>query len=519
MQCKNCGGKLHYQNGFFLCENCNNRYDLTSTDEYIDVFIAYIENDKQNRRTRDSIIAQDLFHKFENAKISAFYQRVSAENLTESDFENVLKKCAAQAKILLFVGTNRDNFEKLIIYYHDFSSKKIIPVYSGMNANDLPSKINKLQSLNYDAVGAAADIERRVLQLLGREEEITFLEAVYKHKNKKKQILFISLISVLIILVGISAYVVFGTTLVLPGKKYEAAQTLIMNEKYADAINILSDIADYKDCSDLLKGIYDRYEGYYQTKDNSIGLHLIISDDSVISVEINEKSDNNAIVKITENAEINKNTATVSFNDSINQQGTAIIELTNEGINLNIQREQAENKTIFFQLNEKSDIPISEEITAETIKDWLLNGITESDLMAKGYEIAFERPVYRAIEMAIYKIKNTDIRIALYPLGISETEHLSGIKYFFDNQPDNDRVVMGVSAPAEILAPEKVGKSSAPFVEDDILYVPGGEFDYIGLYITDSTPVINSDTIIGCTSKILMGEEYWNDSLEEYNIY
>ena len=81
MRCKNCGGQLRYQDGFYLCENCNSRYDLTSVYEDIDVFIAYIENDEQGRRTRDSIIAQDLFHKLENAKISAFYQRVSALSL------------------------------------------------------------------------------------------------------------------------------------------------------------------------------------------------------------------------------------------------------------------------------------------------------------------------------------------------------------------------------------------------------------------------------------------------------
>lgn len=523
MRCKNCGGQLRYQEGFYLCKNCNSRYDLTSVYEDIDVFVAYIENDEQGRRTRDSIIAQDLFHKLENAKISAFNQRISAENVTGNDFEMVCKTCAAQAKIFLLVGTNKDNFEKLTADYRDlFSDKKIIPVYADMHADDLPSELNKLQSLNYNTVGSAADMVKRILQLLGREEENVFTEAVHKHKNKKKKILCISLISVLLIIIGISAYVVFGTALVLPGKKYEAAQTLIQEEKYVDAINVLSDIADYKDSSDLLRGIYDRYEGYYQNDDNTIGLHFIVSDNSVISVEINEKGTDNSIIKITEDCEINKNIATVAFNDSTNQQGTSMIELTNDGINLNVQREQAASKNVFFPLDKKSDVPILEEITAETIKNWLTNGITESELIAKGYELEFERPVYRANEIAVYKIKNTDVRIALYPLGIFETEHLSGIKKFFENKPDNDRVVMGVSAPANILSPQKVGESSIPFVEADILYVPGSEFDSstrpLNLWVTDTTSVINNDTIIGCTSELLMGEEYWKESLEEYGI-
>ena len=160
-----------------------------------------------------------------------------------------------------------------------------------------------------------------------------------------------------------------------------------------------------------MKSVYDRYGVYYQSDDNNIGMHLSISDNSIISVEIYEKDMDNSLIKITENAEIAKNIAAISFNDSLNQQGIIMIELTNDGINLNIRWEHAESKSVFFQLNEKSDEPILEQITAETIKDWLLDGITESDLIAKGYELEFEQPIERDVKIAVYKIKNTDISI------------------------------------------------------------------------------------------------------------
>lgn len=511
MKCKICSGQLYYKDGFYWCENCKSQHDLSSVYELIEVFIAYIENDEQGRRTRDSIIAQDLFHKLTNAKISAFYQRVSAENLTEKDFDVACKKCASQSKILMFVGTNKENFDKLVLdYYNLLSDKKIIPVYADMNANNLPPELNKLQSLNYNNVGSVSDMINRILKILGREEEIVFAEAAHKNKNKKRKILYISLISVFLIIIGISACIVFRTTLVLPEKKYEAAQTFIENEKYADAINVLISIDDYKDSNDLLKGIYDRYVGYYQNDDNTIVLHLSVYDNSVITVEIDERSANNSLIKITENAEIDKNIATIFFNDSINQQGVVMIELTNDGINLNIQREHAESKSVFFQINEKSDAPVLEQITAETIKNWLLNGITESDLVAKGYELEFEQPIERIEEIAIYKIKNTDIRLALYPLHIDDTEHLSGVKHLFENKPEADRVVMGVGAPAELLAPQKIGASDLPFINEDILYVPNGDdFYFLYLYFPDSNSEINSDTIISCTSKILQQESFW----------
>lgn len=517
MRCKICNGQLYCKDGFYWCENCNRQYNLSSVYENIEVFIAYIENDEPGRRTRDSIIAQDLFHKLTNAGISVFYQRISAEDLTEKDFDVACKTCASQSKILMFVGTNKENFDKLMLDYHDLlSDKSIIPVYADMNADDLPTELNKIQSLNYNNVGSVSDMISRILQILGRNEEIVFTEAVHKHKNKKRKMLCILLISVLLIVIGISACIVFGTTLVLPEKKYEAAQTLIQNEKYADAISVLFSIIDYKDSSDLMRSVYDRYGGYYQSDDNNIGMHLSISDNSVISVEINEKDMDNSLIKITENAEIAKNIAAISFNDSLNQQGIIMIELTNYGINLNIRREHAESKSVFFQLNEKSDEPILEQITAETIKDWLLNGITESDLRAKGYELEFEQPIERDEKIAVYKIKNTDIKLALYPLHSDETEHLSGVKHLFKNKPDGDRAVMGVGAPAELLTPQKIGTRDLSFIDKNILYVPNGDyFHFLYFYFPDSNSEINSDTIISCTSKILQQESSWTLMIRE----
>lgn len=511
MKCKICGGHLYYKDGFYWCENCKSKHNLSSVYELIEVFIAYIENDEQGRRTRDSIIAQDLFHKLTNAGISAFYQRASAENLTEKDFDVACKKCASQSKILMFVGTSKENFNKLVLDYYDLlSDKKIIPVYADMKANNLPPELNKLQSLNYNNVGSVSDMINRILKILGREEEIVSARAVHKNKNKKRKMLYISLISVLSFIIGISAYIVFGTTLVLPERKYEAAQTFIENEKYADAINILISIAGYKDSNDLLKGVYDRYGGYYQNDDNTIVLHLSVCDNSKITVEINEKSTNDSLIKITENAEIDKNIATIFFNDSINQQGVVMLELTNDGINLNIQRENTESKSVFFQINEKSDEPVLEQITDETIKNWLLNGITESDLIAKGYELEFEQPIERDEKVAVYKIKNTDIKLALYPLNDIDAKHLSGANHLFENKPEDERVVMGVGAPAELLAPQKIGERDLPFIDKDILYVPnGGDFHFLFVYFPDSNSEINSDTIISCTSKILQEESFW----------
>lgn len=510
MRCKICGGELRYQNGLFICTNCDSKFDLTDVYENIDVFIAYIENDDQGRRTRDSIIAQELFNKMEGAKITAFYQRISAENLSGDDFETVCKVSAARSKIILLVGTNKISFEKLIEEYSDqFHDKTVIPVYSDMSASDLPTELNKLQALNFNNVGAVSDMIKRILQILGRREEIDLEETAQKYRKKKKKAILISIVIVLIIIFGAGSYVVLGTSLVLPSKKHEHAQALIEAENYTEAINVLSDLSGYKNSDDLLKSVYDRYEGYYQSEDKSTGLHLTISDDRLALVEINETDQDGRITRITENAEVSRNIIDLAFNDSENRQGNAVIELTNDGINLNIRRDQTESKAVFFALNEKSDSPILEEITAETIKQWLLNGITESELKARGYELVFKSPMYKDPAESRYIIENTDIEIVLFNHDISKS----------DDPSVDDRIAFGVTVPADILIPEKIGGSPAPYVENDILFVPNSLL-VLGLpihfWLQEEISAIGNDTMVSCTSKAMVGDENWQSLLNEY---
>ena len=61
MKCKNCGGELYFENGVAICKVCNTNYKIDHVFEDIDVNICYIESDSNGRRTKDSIIAQELY--------------------------------------------------------------------------------------------------------------------------------------------------------------------------------------------------------------------------------------------------------------------------------------------------------------------------------------------------------------------------------------------------------------------------------------------------------------------------
>lgn len=519
MRCENCGGKLTVKDGLFYCESCKSKFDLSLGFEKTDVFIAYIENDEYGHRSKDSVIGQEICNKLENSKIRTYYQRISAEDFFGDTVELLSATAFNLAEVVIFLGTSNHHFTKLLEKYRNkLTDKIILPVYVDMDARELPSELKSLQALNYNSVGAISDLTKSILKIIGRENEINVINEGERIRKKQKRTVLISILCVFLIVLGTAVYIVFGTTFVLSSKKYDYVQKLIENEKYAEAIVMLNKIYDYKNSNILLSEIYNKYAGYYQSKDGTIGLHIIISDNRNANIEITETSSTFGIVKISENAEITTDTIKIYFNDSENNQGTAFIEFTNQGINLSVDIDNGNNWKTFFDISDKSDQPILEEINASTIKSWLKSKTTEQNIKSLGYQLVFEHALYKDTASSQYNIKNTEIKVALFDYDISKTDGTIG-----STAPILDsKTAFGFTAPANILIPEKIGQSALPYIEDDILYIPNSEMEQsykqLDFYIPDTerTDIITDDMQIGCTSKALLSTEHWNSLVEKY---
>ena len=205
--------------------------------------MAYVENDEYGRRTKDSIIAQEIFRKLQSNNISCFYERISIENLPISDRDTEIDIAINSSKIIILVSSSAANFQKLLAMYRGkMNSKIIIPIYSQINAYDLPKEIANLQALNYDNIGTMVDLTNGILTKLGKAQEVDVIadSKKQKNKNKNKKVISLTLISILLMLIGSSIYVVFGTYYVLDSKKYQYAQKLESNGDYMGAIKIYS---------------------------------------------------------------------------------------------------------------------------------------------------------------------------------------------------------------------------------------------------------------------------------------
>lgn len=514
MKCENCGGALKLVNGAYECEHCHSRYAKDPLYENIEVAIRYVEADDFGRRTKDSLIAQNVYSRLEALNINTFYQHASVEDLSGEKMERACASATDSAKILIILAGSEEHFSKLLSQNKELlSKKKIIPIYFDMNAYDIPSEISAYQAVNLDNVGAIEDLAKNILILLGRNNEADDLKVNKKAFSKKKKITLITCITLITILMCTVIYIVFGTAYVLPSKKYDKAEQLISEQKYVDAIDILDALKDYKNSQNLLKNLYAQYSGYYYDKESNVGLHINIVGDSRADVAITIVTSKNTVVKITESAAITKNEIHFEYNDSQNNQGTVNIILKNDGIDLTISSDDERN--IFFALAGKSDQPVTKAIDRKTLLNWLETKISMSQIKALGYEIKVYSLMERDGFNTLYQINNTDIILTMFDMDFSDSaKRVEGKKL-------NDKILFGITAPADIICPDSINKEYEPFVDGDILYWPGGIPD--GIPCESDSPIqltidnhyenksnkIVSDTLIGFTSKNILPPENW----------
>lgn len=519
MRCKNCGGNITLENGLAVCISCGSKFEFEKAFENIDVFICCLDTDASGRRTKDSIIAQEIYNKLENAKVSVFFERISASNLADDSLEKAYYSAIHNAKIVLILGTEESHYERVFKTNSQyFGDKKVLPIYSGIDVTKLPEELKKFQALNYDAVGASTDLVNNVLMQLGRQGEIDIIQLGDKVKRRKRIALVSIILVLLMITIGAGVYYIFGTPYVLDDNKYAYVQELIEEENYIEAMEILCELGDYKNSKNLLSNLYAKYEGYYWDEGSNMSLHLNISDDHRVDVEIVQNVEG-AILRIIESSQIRVNKVKFDYIDSENNNGTVTMILTKDAVDLHVSTEGNQELSFgsqqrVFCVAEKSDKPISKKVDAVTLLKWLDERITISELERQGYELENNGNLFPNMpamnnKAYSYKIKNTDIELAAF-----------GYNFADESNPVDDFIVFGIFAPASIVLSNKIGNDKVPFVEDSYLYVPGGGFYsspdrmlYLGIMDYTVKEQIKNDTRVIIASRKGAGEAFWKELL------
>lgn len=153
----------------------NEILSISKKEKPYDIFICYKETDDSGERTKDSVIAEDIYDKLTDLGYKVFFARITLESKLGTEYEPYIYSALKTAKVMLVVGTKEENFNavwvknewsRFLEMMKTEKSKSLIPVFSGIDAYKLPEDFAMLQAQSMDKVGAMQDLVRGVKKLI-----------------------------------------------------------------------------------------------------------------------------------------------------------------------------------------------------------------------------------------------------------------------------------------------------------------------------------------------------------------
>lgn len=151
--------------------------NIAKKEKPYDIFISYKETDESGDRTKDSILAQDIYNALEKEGYKVFLSRVTLSSIAGQAYEPYIYSALYSSKLMVLVTTNeeyvnavwvKNEWSRFLGMMKNDSSKKIIPCYADMDAYDLPKEIRNLQAIDLGRLGSIQDLLTGVDKIFGK---------------------------------------------------------------------------------------------------------------------------------------------------------------------------------------------------------------------------------------------------------------------------------------------------------------------------------------------------------------
>ena len=151
---------------------------IVKSEKPFDVFICYKETDESGARTKDSVIANEIYHELTNSGLKVFFAAITLEDKLGQEYEPYIFAALTSAKVMLVLGTKEDYFKSVWVrnewsrYLHlmktDRTTKRtLIPCFRDMDAYALPDEFAHLQALDMASIAFMPDLTRNIQKLIG----------------------------------------------------------------------------------------------------------------------------------------------------------------------------------------------------------------------------------------------------------------------------------------------------------------------------------------------------------------
>ena len=153
---------------------------ISQNEEPFDVFICYKETGSDGRRTRDSVLANDLYHQLTQEGYKVFFARITLEDKLGQEYEPYIFAALNSAKVMVVIGTKPEYFNavwvknewsRYLMLIKNGAKKTLIPAYRDMDPYDLPEEFSHLQAQDMGKLGFMQDLIRGIKKITEAEKE------------------------------------------------------------------------------------------------------------------------------------------------------------------------------------------------------------------------------------------------------------------------------------------------------------------------------------------------------------
>ena len=169
----------------------------SQNEQPFDVFLCYKETSEDGQRTRDSLMAQEVYYELTEQGYRVFFARITLEDKAGTEYEPYIFAALNSAKVMVVIGTKPEHFNavwvknewsRFLSMMKKDRSKLLLPCYRDMDPYDLPEALSVLQSYDMSKIGFMQDLIRGVKKVIdaGKPQEAakeTAKETVVVHNE------------------------------------------------------------------------------------------------------------------------------------------------------------------------------------------------------------------------------------------------------------------------------------------------------------------------------------------------
>ena len=161
----------------------------SQNSEPYDVFICYKESDENGNRTRDSLLAQDIYYQLAEQGRKVFFSRITLEDMVGTQYEPYIFAALNSAKVMIVVGTKaeymnavwvKNEWSRFLAMMKKDRSKILLPCYRDMDPYDMPEQLSVLQSYDMGKIGFIQDLIRGIAKVLDAQKQPEVVKEVAK---------------------------------------------------------------------------------------------------------------------------------------------------------------------------------------------------------------------------------------------------------------------------------------------------------------------------------------------------